>query len=167
MNPSEYRLSREVLEDMAKDRSDKIFNRFETHFNSSILGESLGQKNMNLLYEIYQDGPVSTGLKKLHSEYLANANKNCYPDKHIDDSFTNAAKIKECRDLERQKLFGKFESHLHRVRDSSRFQLSECLRQSNSTVEKGFNCLEKYNNDIKNDNAKILAQFKIDYPKYV
>lgn len=110
---------------------------------------------------------LSDPLKKMQSEYLTAATKKCYPERHISDSFTNYEKIMECKEGERNKVFGAFEAMYAKHRDSSRFHFQDCIFDANNNVEKAVYCVRDYVKQTKEDNDKMVEIFRKDYAKYV
>ena len=120
MNPANYRLSKEVLQEMIDDDYRKKFHKFESAYDINIHGVSPADESQQIIDDLFTR--LSEPLKKLYAEYLTTANKNCYKEKHISDSFTNLEQISLCKDLERQKLFGNFDRMVANHRDGARFK---------------------------------------------
>ena len=99
MNPANYKLSKEVLQEMLDDEYKKKFHRFSTIYDKETKGLSPADESQKWIDDFFNR--LSGPLKKMYAEYLNNANNNCYPDRHISDSFTNLEKIAECKALER------------------------------------------------------------------
>jgi hypothetical protein len=109
---------------------------------------------------------LSDPLKKMQIDYLQNATKNCYKNKHLSDSSPNYEQILICKEEERTKVFSKFENVLVAHRDSSRFRFQDCMVEANNNIEKAVWCIRDYVKAIQTDNDNIITQFKKDYPKY-
>ena len=60
-------------------------------------------------------------LKKVQRAYLLNVAKDCYPEHHMAEDFTNAEQIKLCREKLHTKYFGSFMTSLENVRLSTQF----------------------------------------------
>lgn len=77
MNPANYRLSKEILQEMLDEDYDKKFHRNETYYdkyNPGLSPQDLSQKAIDDLFE----NLLSEPLKKMHAAYLKNATSNCY-----------------------------------------------------------------------------------------
>ena len=96
---------------------DKVFNRYESIYGTQVDGKNPAQQAQIKIDEIFTKD-LSEPLKKLHIQFLSNVVKNCYPEKHLREDFTNYEQISLCKEQERQKLFGKFEYSLTSTRDS-------------------------------------------------
>ena len=92
----------------------------------------------------------------MYVEYLSNAQKNCYKDKHISDDFTNLEQILLCKRLERQSIFGTFTKMLVNYRDGSRFKYQDCIVDANNNAEKAVHCIRGYITDMGIDNDKMV-----------
>ena len=136
---------------MINDDYEKKFDKYITQHNSVILATSPAKQSQLNLDALYNKD-LSESLKKMQVEYLRNANKNCYQEKHLDDTFTNYEQINLCKALERQKLFGKFESNMHKVRDSSQFKYQDCMIDANNNMDRALGCIGTYLTDILTDN---------------
>ena len=104
MNPNN-RLSREVLQKMLDADMDEQYNKTKTIYNTEVQGQSYAEQSQRAIDELYTT-VLSEPLKKLHASYLRSSAKNCYSEKHVNDSFPNLEQVKLCRDLERQKIMG-------------------------------------------------------------
>jgi hypothetical protein len=165
MNPANYRLSKEVLQEMLEEDYNKKFHQFETIYDRQVKGQSPADVSQKWLDDFFVR--LSDPLKKMQSEYLTTASKNCYKDKHLSDSEPNLEQITLCKETERAKIFGGFEKMLVAHRDSSRFQFQDCIVEANNNVEKAVYCVRDYNKHIQEDNDKMIEIFKKDYAKYV
>ena len=149
---------------MLDEDHQKTFRNFET-FYDTVKGYSpieKAQMNVNEIYTTHLSEP----LKKLHAEYLNSVIKKCYPERHLSEDFPNLQQINLCRDLERQRVLGKFFSASDAIRDSSLFKFQDCVHEANQSIESGLNCIHQYVNDTKEDNQKIIEAFRRDYPKF-
>lgn len=96
MNPSSYRLSKEVLQDMLDDDYKKKFHKYDSMFGDEVQGPSPADVSQQHLDDFYNKN--SGVLKKMQAAFLTNATKNCYPEKHLSDSFTNYEQIVLCKE---------------------------------------------------------------------
>ena len=119
MNPANYKLSKEVLQDMLEEDYNKNFHKFETIYDRQVQGLSPADLSQKWMDDFFVR--LSDPLKKMQAEYLTNATKNCYKEKHVSDSFTNYEQILLCKENERKKVFGAFDKMLVSHRDSARF----------------------------------------------
>ncbi|CDW79050.1 UNKNOWN [Stylonychia lemnae] len=165
MNPGSYRLSRQVLQQMIDQEYDELFNQNETIYNTQVQGQSYSQQSQRNIDELFTT-TLSEPLKKMHASYLRSVAKNCYQEKHLDDHFPNLQQVELCRELERQKIMGKFEKYHALARDSSKFKYQDCIFAANNNLNRAIACIEEYVDNTKNDNNIIAAQFKIDYPNF-
>ena len=166
MNPANYRLSKEVLQDMINDDNEKMFNRFSSIYKENIKGQSPDEQSLHLIDELFSKH-LSEPLKKMEVDYFKVINEKCYKEKHMSDAMPNYVKIDECKNLERQKIFSKFDKFVHQTRESSKFRYQDCLYEANNNIDAAISCIENYLSALNTDNLKITAQFKVDYPKYV
>ena len=165
MNPADYRLSKEVLQEMLDADYNQKFHQFESIYDREVKGLSPADVSQKWLDDFFVR--LSEPLKKMQYEYLTQATKNCYKERHISDNFTNYEQIQQCKDLERSKIFAPFEKMLTNHRDSARFHYQDCIVEANNNVEKAVYCVRDYIRDIKDDNEKMVVQFKKDYAKYL
>lgn len=103
---------------MLEDDYNKKFHKFETMYDREVKGLSPADLSQQWLDDFFVR--LSEPLKKMQAEYLSNATRNCYQDKHLSDSFTNLEQINLCKDMERQKIFGNFEKFYANHRDSGK-----------------------------------------------
>ena len=69
MNPANYRLSKEILQEMLDEDFNKKYHRFQTHFdkfNPGLSSNDLSQKALDELYTFHLSEP----LKKMKIDYL-------------------------------------------------------------------------------------------------
>ena len=87
MNPANYRLSKEVLQEMLDHEHDQVAHRGHSIYGTDVQGLSpadMAQKMMDGFFD-----RLSEPLKKMQVDYLTRAGKNCYKAKHMSDDFTN------------------------------------------------------------------------------
>jgi hypothetical protein len=164
MNPANYRLSKEVLQEMLEEDYNKRFHQFETIYDRQVQGQSpadLSQKYMDDFFV-----RLSEPLKKMQADYLTAAAKNCYKERHLQDGNVNWEQIALCKESERTKVFGGFEKMYAAHRDSGRFRFQDCTFDANNNVEKAVYCVRDYVKQIREDNDKMIDQFKKDFAKY-
>ena len=165
MNPANYKLSKEILQEMLEDDYNKRYHQFETIYDRQVKGESPADLSQRWSDDLFVR--LSEPLKKMQIEYLTSATKNCYKEKHLpEQGFTNYEQILQCKENERQKVFGSFENMYSKHRDSSRFKFQDCIWDANNNVEKAVYCVRDYVKQIKDDNDKIVENFKKDFAKY-
>ena len=165
MNPASYKLSKEVLQEMLEEEYNKKFHKFETIYDREVQGRSPADLSQKWMDDFFVR--VSEPLKKMQVEYLTSSSKNCFKDKHIQDSNTNLEQIVLCRENEREKVFEKFDHMLTSHRDSSRFKFQDCIFEANNNVEEAVYCIRGYIQNIKQDNDNMVAAFNKDYAKYL
>ena len=118
MNPANYKLSKEVLQEMIDSEYKNEYHRYETFYDTDIKGLSPADLSQKWLDDLFVK--LSEPLKKMQVEFLNNSAKNCYKEKHISDANTNFEQIALCKELERQKVFGGFEKMLVNHRDGGK-----------------------------------------------
>ena len=165
MNPANYKLSREVLQEMLDADYNKNFHKFETIYDRDVQGKSPADVSQQWIDDLYVR--LSEPLKKMQADYLQTVAKNCYKSKHLSDSAPNYEQVLICKEAERTKIFGKFETSMVNHRDSTRFRFQDCIFDANNNVEKAVHCVRGYVRGIQEDNDKIIEQFRKDYAKYV
>ena len=142
MNPANYKLSREVLQEMLDTEYNKKFHQFETIYDREVKGMSPADASQKWIDDLYVR--LSDPLKKMQAEYLQAAAKGCYRQKHLSESAPNYEQILICKEAERTKIFGKFESSMVNHRDSNRFRFQDCIFDANNNVEKAVHCVGGY-----------------------
>lgn len=165
MNPANYRLSKEVLQEMLDEEYKKKFHQFETIYDTQVKGSSPADASQKYIDEFFNK--LSEPLKKMQADYLTAVSKGCYKEKHMSDSQPNMEQIALCKEQEHEKVFGRFERMYAAHRDSARFRFQDCIFDANNNVEKAVYCVRNYNRDILADNDKMTDLFKKDYAKYV
>lgn len=164
MNPASYKLSKEVLQEMLEADYNKKFHQFETIYDRQVKGLSPADVSQKWIDDFFVR--LSDPLKKMQIEYLNNATKKCYNEKHLSDSSPNYEQIMICKEAERAKVFGKFETMYANHRDSSRFRFQDCIFEANNNIEKAVLCTRDYIKGIQSDNDKMIELFKKDFSKY-
>lgn len=106
---------------------------------------------------------LSDPLKKLHSKYLTEVVKNCYPEKHMQEDWTNLEQIQICRDTQKDKVMGAFLQSMHVHRDSDFFKNKDCVNGVDNDMYAAIACYKTYLSDIKNTNEVIAAEFQQNY----
>ena len=154
MNPANYRLSKEVLQEMLDDEYNKKFHQFETIYDRQTKGLSPADQSQKWMDDFFNR--LSEPLKKMQAEYLTSITKNCYKEKHLSDSEPNFEQIALCKEAEHGKIFGKFEKMYAAHRDSGRFRFQDCIFDANNNVEKAVYCVRDYNKHIQEDNDKMI-----------
>ena len=110
---------------------------------------------------------LSEPLKKMQITYLTNATKNCYKEQHLSDSFPNYEQILLCKELERQKVFRKFEGMLASHRDTTQYRYLDCVNEANNDAEKAVYCIREYLKKVQDDNAAMTIIFKKEFASYL
>ena len=99
MNPANYKLSKEVLNDLIqRDRDNYKGGKYQSFFGTNVKMASPADRAQVAIDEVFHI--LSTPLKKMQRDYLNNVSKNCYPEKHVSDSFTNIPQINICKSQE-------------------------------------------------------------------
>ena len=143
---------------------NKKYHQFETIYDREVQGKSPADLSQKWIDDFYVR--LSDPLKKMQIDYLNNATKKCYQEKHLSDSAPNYEQILVCKEAERNKVFSKFETMMVNHRDSTRFRFQDCIFDANNNVEKAVLCVRGYIKGIQQDNDKMVEQFKKDYAKY-
>lgn len=104
---------------MLEEDYNKKFHKFETIYDRRVQGLSPADQSQKWMDDFFVR--LSEPLKKMQVEYLTNATKNCYKDKHLSDSNTNYEQILLCKETERAKVFSGFEKMYAAHRDGGRF----------------------------------------------
>ena len=91
---------------MLDDDYNKNFHYMETIYDNKVKGLSPADLSQKWIDDFFIR--LSEPLKRMQIDYLTAAGKNCYKDKHINDSFTNLEQIMLCKETERQRIFGRF-----------------------------------------------------------
>ena len=99
MNPANYKLSREVLQEMLDNDYNQKFHKFETIYDREVQGKSPADISQQWIDDLYVR--LSEPLKKLQIDYLQSAAKNCYKAKHLSDDAPNYEQILICKEAER------------------------------------------------------------------
>ena len=113
MSTSNYKLSPELLDAMIENDYNMKHNEVETYYMRA------GSKSPNdHIHGFLQtlEMELSDPLKKIHSVWLSRSAKNCYPEKHVSDDFTNLEQINLCREKIRDNLLGNFFQEVHKRR---------------------------------------------------
>jgi hypothetical protein len=118
MNPSSYKLSKDVLQQMIESDDAKSLNQFQSIYGSEVKGLSPSDQAQKHTDDFFDS--LSVPLKKMQIEYLEKSISNCYQERHLSDTFTNLEKIVECKERERKTIWGKFEDMYVLHRDSGR-----------------------------------------------
>lgn len=89
MNPENYGLSREVLDDIRikKWKKENYGNRASLFDEAHTNGPSPAEQVHHALEDVYR--LLSDPLKKMKSEYLSTISNKCYQEKHLTKDFTN------------------------------------------------------------------------------
>ena len=96
MNPANYRLSKEIIQEMIDEENRKENHPYESLHDRFEKGQSyydLVDQALDELQNVYLSEP----LKKVHTEMLQNVIKNCYQEKYMSEESPNIEKIMECR----------------------------------------------------------------------
>ena len=104
---------------------DKIYGKFNTFYKTQTQGLSPAELAQHYTDDLFTR--LSDPLKKMQVDLLTRTGKNCYKAKHVDDNFTNLEQINLCKQMEWQKIFGKFARMQANHRDSEHFHLQDCL----------------------------------------
>ena len=91
MNPANYKLSKEVLQEMLDEDYNKKFHKFETIYDRQVQGDSPADLSQKWMDDFFVR--LSEPLKKMQVEYLSAATKNCYKDRHLSDAQPNYEQI--------------------------------------------------------------------------
>ena len=68
-----------------------------------------------------------------------------------------------CKETERQKIWGKFDRMYYKCSDESRLTFQDCIEQGDGDLEKGSLCVRDYVVRIKEDNQRLIVQFRREY----
>ena len=164
MNPANYKLSSEVLQEMLEDDYNKKFHQFETMYDKQVQGQSPADMSQRWMDDFFIR--LSEPLKKMQAEYLTTSSKNCYKERHLSETTPNYEQIRLCKENERSKIFGSFETMYANHRDSGRFKFQDCIVDANNDIEKAVYCVRNYIKAIKDDNDQMCDLFKKDFAKY-
>ena len=150
---------------MLEDDYNKKFHQFETIYDRQVTGKSPADLSQKWMDDFFNR--ISEPLKKMQSEYLTSATKNCYKERHLQNGNTNYEQIVDCKEKEHRRIFGAFESMYAAHRDSGRFKFQDCIVEADNNVEKAVHCVRGYVTHIKEDNERMIDIFRKDYAKYV
>ena len=76
MNPANYRLSKEVLQEMLNQDQEKAFGKIDSMYGTDVQGLSPADTAQHWINDIFTR--LSEPLKKMQVEYLTKAGKTCY-----------------------------------------------------------------------------------------
>mmetsp|Transcript_8781 Transcript_8781/g.9965 ORF Transcript_8781/g.9965 Transcript_8781/m.9965 type:complete len:159 (-) Transcript_8781:55-531(-) len=156
LHTPKYNLSPELIDEMIRNDYKVKHRNFETHFDGTnqLSNEEIVYIKLHNIYHV-----LSEPLKKMHSTYLTRAAKNCYPEKHLQDDWTNLEQINLCKDITKSKIFGDFEELLHIERTKDAYKYQACLEKNRNQVIKSIECVEQYQKDIDTTNQKVATEF--------
>lgn len=84
---------------------------------------------------------------------------------------TNYERILVCKEIERYRVFGRFDRMYAKHRDSGRFKFQECLvaagTTTNNNVDKTVLCMRDYMQSVKRDSDEMSTLFKKDYARFL
>ena len=144
---------------------DKQFNVFETEYLKNP-GKSPTQKMVEAEQEPL--AWLSEPLKKMEQKVYTNIEANCYQEKHLAQDFVNVPQVELCRKLERQKVFGKFDDFMHKLRFSTLVKYSNCLSgNTNKTDVMALNCIKEHLSNINRDNQNVVTYFNREFKEYI
>ena len=164
MNPANYRLSKEVLQEMLDADYKKQFHKFETVYDTQVKGQSPADVSQQWMDDFFNR--LSEPLKRMQTDYLTAVTKSCYKEKHLADGNTNYEQILLCKQKEHTRVFGAFEAMYAAHRDSARFRYQDCVVEAGNNLEAAVYCVRDYIKHIREDNDKMMDIFKKDYAKY-
>lgn len=148
-------LTKETLQGMLDEEYKRNFHQYERVQDTIVAGDSPADKSQKIHEAIYTT--LAAPMKAAQAAMLKDVAANCYKDKWMAESFTNPEQIDLCRDLKREKYFGKFEDKLHNLRDSTRFHYQECQVDAGNNLNKALVCMRRYLQNMEADNESLAA----------
>ena len=127
LNPDNYKVSPQLLDEMRHNDFVMNHKHFATYYDDWNVKspDEVTNDKLNDIYNI-----LSEPLKKMHAQYLTRAAKNCYPEKHLQDDWTNMEQIRLCRDITKDKIFGDFEEFLQSQRIKDIYNFQYCIKEA-------------------------------------
>ena len=162
-NPRKYKLSPELLDQMIQHDYDKVYKQYKNQYDDFPNRRAPREQYRDLQNAVYD--LLSSPLKLAHETILKNSLKKCYKDKHMDLENTNLEQIKLCKDIEHDKVLGKFYESLYKHRDSDWLNLQECIPREDD-VNRYLKCMDQHFEDIKTSNVRIAEEFRANSPQY-
>ena len=163
LNPKNYKLSPELIDEMRKNDYKMKHQYFKTFYDGTPR-KSPQEITTEKLENIYIN--LSQPLKKMHAQYLSKVSQDCYPEKHLAEDFPNEEQVKLCKKMTHYKIFGQFEESLHNSRTKDNYTFQRCINDAKNNVIIATECIQKYHDDIDKTNERIGTEFKETYAKY-
>ena len=131
LNPSNYKLSPQLLDEML----DNDYRKGPGHF-ATIYDQTNKKSPEQMTHEALNNLQLSLSepLKKMHTTYLARVTKNCYNEKHLADDFPNEAQVEHCKKVTYDKIFGDFEEKTHNLRRTDAYKFQKCLHDAENQL---------------------------------
>ena len=85
----------------------------------------------------------------------------------MDPEFTNNEQIQQCKALQKQAIYSKFEEMVNNHRIARHFQMKDCFNQSQAYIDQNLDCILEYIEGIKKDNAAMVSHYKQDFKQYL
>ena len=135
---------------MIDDDWKKQSNRYETAYNTKMIGKSPNDISYDKLNEIYSI--LATPLKNMRYKVMKDAAANCFKDKWMDEAFPNPHQVDICQTRMENRHMGHFYRNLVDLRESSTYKYKDCLIDAGNNLEKTVMCVRGYLSDIDTDN---------------
>ena len=166
MNPNNYKLSPEVLQELYQREADKRgYNghlRLQDDLKHFVTPSDKLQEIHNSLFET-----LNKPLKKLTAAMHSEISNTCYKEKHLDPLFTNEPQIRLCEEKVKEKTIGPFIEKVHSYRIGEIFQLEACIKREGSNTQLINECMLAALREAQADNKSLLDFFKQQYPSYM
>ena len=132
--PKASALTPKLLDEMIANDYKLHFNKFQSYFDDTRQKspEAVVAEKLNSIYN--SSSTISEPLKKMHSLYLTRVAKDCYPEKHVQDEWTNMEQIELCKKLTKHSIFGDFEESLYKARTRDAYKFQKCLNEAMNQI---------------------------------
>jgi hypothetical protein len=121
MNPNNFKMSKEVFDEMLLKQSPNTNYATEYH-GYRYKGESPGEQCETELRHLYTT-LLSKPLKKIQVAMLSAVGEECYKEKHLSESMPNVEQINICKNEVRTRFMGKFDANVDKHRDTELYKL--------------------------------------------
>lgn len=162
---SEKQFKASFFQKLIDEETDKRDHRYASFYGELVKGQSPNDKIVSSVQDFYI--ACSAPFKKLEIATLNEQAKNCYPEKWMSESFSNAEQVTICKQEVHDKYFGKIEDEQNKWRDSSRFKYQDCEKAAGNNVLSFVHCMRDYQADVKADNERLMTFMKDNYAKYM
>ena len=105
---------------------------------------------------------MSEPMKRMQIQYLKNTINKCYQSERHKD-YSRYEQVMVCKETERQRIWGKFDRMYFNCRDESRLKFQDCIEKADGDLEDGSLCVRDYVVRIKEDNQRLIVQFRREY----